>query len=59
MLHIGRSKKISNIAIIIAGRSGSRMGQDIPKQVIDVYDKQVTSTSGTYPGKPVKTETKK
>lgn len=30
-----------NIAIVIAGGSGSRMGQDIPKQFINVYDKPV------------------
>lgn len=30
-----------NYAIIIAGGSGSRMGQDIPKQFINVYDKPV------------------
>ncbi len=30
-----------NIAIIIAGGSGHRMGQDIPKQFINVYDKPV------------------
>ena len=30
-----------NIAIVIAGGSGSRMGQDIPKQFIHVYDKPV------------------
>lgn len=30
-----------NIAIIIAGGTGSRMGQDIPKQFINVYDKPV------------------
>lgn len=30
-----------NIAIIIAGGNGSRMGQDIPKQFINVYDKPV------------------
>ena len=29
------------IAVIIAGGSGSRMGQDIPKQFINVYDKPV------------------
>ena len=29
------------IAIIIAGGSGERMGQDIPKQFINVYDKPV------------------
>lgn len=29
------------IAIIIAGGSGNRMGQDIPKQFINVYDKPV------------------
>ena len=30
-----------NIAIIIAGGVGNRMGQDIPKQFINVYDKPV------------------
>ena len=30
-----------NIAIIIAGGAGSRMGQDIPKQFINVYDKPI------------------
>ncbi len=30
-----------NIAIVIAGGSGNRMGQDIPKQFINVYDKPV------------------
>lgn len=30
-----------NIAVIIAGGSGLRMGQDIPKQFINVYDKPV------------------
>lgn len=30
-----------NTALIIAGGSGSRMGQDIPKQFINVYDKPV------------------
>ena len=30
-----------NIALIIAGGSGKRMGQDIPKQFINVYDKPV------------------
>ena len=30
-----------NVAIIIAGGSGSRMGQKIPKQFINVYDKPV------------------
>lgn len=30
-----------NIAIIIAGGSGSRMGQKIPKQFINVYDKPI------------------
>ena len=29
------------VALIIAGGSGSRMGQDIPKQFINVYDKPV------------------
>lgn len=32
---------MSNIAIIIAGGKGSRMGQDIPKQFINVYDKPI------------------
>ena len=30
-----------NVAVIIAGGSGSRMGQDIPKQFINVYDKPI------------------
>jgi 2-C-methyl-D-erythritol 4-phosphate cytidylyltransferase len=30
-----------NVAIIIAGGSGHRMGQDVPKQFINVYDKPV------------------
>lgn len=30
-----------NIALIIAGGTGSRMGQNIPKQFINVYDKPV------------------
>ena len=30
-----------NIAVVIAGGSGNRMGQDIPKQFINVYDKPV------------------
>jgi 2-C-methyl-D-erythritol 4-phosphate cytidylyltransferase len=30
-----------NIALIIAGGSGNRMGQDIPKQFINVYDKPI------------------
>ena len=30
-----------NIALIIAGGSGQRLGQDIPKQFINVYDKPV------------------
>ncbi|MBR6104588.1 MAG: 2-C-methyl-D-erythritol 4-phosphate cytidylyltransferase [Paludibacteraceae bacterium] len=30
-----------NIAVIIAGGSGQRMGQDIPKQFINVYDKPI------------------
>lgn len=32
---------MSNIALIIAGGSGQRMGQDIPKQFINVFDKPV------------------
>ena len=32
---------MATIAVIIAGGSGSRMGQDIPKQFINVYDKPV------------------
>lgn len=32
---------MSTIAIVIAGGSGHRMGQDIPKQFINVYDKPV------------------
>lgn len=34
-------KDIKNIAIIIAGGKGNRMGQDIPKQFINVYDKPI------------------
>ena len=30
-----------NIAILIASGTGSRMGQDIPKQFLNVYDKPV------------------
>lgn len=30
-----------NIAVIIAGGVGSRMGQDLPKQFINVYDKPI------------------
>lgn len=30
-----------NVAMIIAGGSGQRMGQDIPKQFLNVYDKPV------------------
>lgn len=30
-----------NVAVIIAGGSGARMGQDIPKQFLNVYDKPV------------------
>lgn len=30
-----------NVAIVIAGGSGNRMGQDIPKQFINVFDKPV------------------
>ena len=32
---------MKTIAVIIAGGSGHRMGQDIPKQFINVYDKPV------------------
>lgn len=32
---------MKNIALIIAGGVGSRMGQDIPKQFINVYDRPV------------------
>ena len=32
---------MNNIALIIAGGTGNRMGQDIPKQFINVYDKPV------------------
>ena len=32
---------MSTIAVIIAGGSGSRMGQSIPKQFINVYDKPI------------------
>ena len=36
-----RNAGAMNIALIIAGGSGSRMGQDIPKQFINVYDKPI------------------
>ena len=32
---------MKRIAVIIAGGSGSRMKQDIPKQFINVYDKPI------------------
>ena len=32
---------MKTIAVIIAGGSGHRMGQDIPKQFINVYDKPI------------------
>lgn len=32
---------MKNIVVIIAGGVGHRMGQDIPKQFIHVYDKPV------------------
>jgi 2-C-methyl-D-erythritol 4-phosphate cytidylyltransferase len=32
---------MANIALIIAGGVGARMGQDIPKQFINIYDKPV------------------
>lgn len=32
---------MANIALVIAGGSGHRMGQDIPKQFINVYDKPI------------------
>ena len=32
---------MKTIAIILAGGSGKRMGQTIPKQFINVYDKPV------------------
>lgn len=36
-----RKENMKNIAIIIAAGKGNRMGQDIPKQFINVYDKPV------------------
>ena len=36
-----KNKNVKTIAIIIAGGKGNRMGQDIPKQFINVYDKPV------------------
>ncbi len=36
---VGRQEM--NVAVIIAGGSGHRMGQEIPKQFINVYDKPV------------------
>ena len=40
-LHPKSCIKSMNYALIIAGGSGNRMGQDIPKQFINVYDKPV------------------
>lgn len=34
-------QNMANIALIIAGGVGARMGQDIPKQFINVHDKPV------------------
>ena len=36
-----RKQDTKNIALIIAGGTGNRMGQDIPKQFLNVYDKPV------------------
>jgi 2-C-methyl-D-erythritol 4-phosphate cytidylyltransferase len=36
-----RKQDTKNIALIIAGGVGNRMGQDIPKQFLNVYDKPV------------------
>lgn len=36
-----RKTEMANIALVIAGGVGARMGQDIPKQFINVYDKPV------------------
>lgn len=41
-----------NIAILIAGGSGHRMGQDIPTQFINVYDKPVIVYTGGCGQKP-------
>ena len=38
---INKGENNMNIAVIIAGGSGHRMGQDIPKQFINVYDKPI------------------
>lgn len=38
---MGEAKSIKNVAIVVAGGSGTRMGQDIPKQFINVFDKPV------------------
>ena len=35
------NEKIKNVALIIAGGVGNRMGQDIPKQFLNVFDKPV------------------
>ena len=32
---------MKNVAVVVAGDSGTRMGQDIPKQFINVFDKPV------------------
>ncbi|MFC2697244.1 MAG: 2-C-methyl-D-erythritol 4-phosphate cytidylyltransferase [Bifidobacterium dentium] len=32
---------MKNVAVVVGGGSGTRMGQDIPKQFINVFDKPV------------------
>ena len=36
-----KEKRMSNLALIIAGGVGARMNQDIPKQFLNVNDKPV------------------
>ncbi len=38
-----------NYALIIAGGSGNRMGQDIPQQFINVYDAPFLTYVGEFP----------
>ena len=38
---LNKEERPMNVAVIIAGGTGNRMGQNIPKQFINVYDKPV------------------
>ena len=42
-------KSIKNVAIVVAGGSGTRMGQDIPKQFINVFEARSDLHIGKFP----------